>query len=216
MRPPVRRLRRRRHGPRATRALVVLALLGPGLLAGLSDDDPAGITTYSVLGADYGYELLWVLGVSVAALIVFHEIGARLGVATGKGLGTLLRERHGERWALAGLAVLLPANLGTCCAELAGISAALAPLRCPGVDRSTRRRARRDRADVRGLLPSRGARAAGAERGVRHVFRGACVLAQPRLGRGGSTGSSCRACPAAVRPPSSSSRRSARRSRRGA
>ena len=39
----------------------LLAVVGPGLLAGLSDDDPAGITTYSVLGAEHGYQLLWVL-----------------------------------------------------------------------------------------------------------------------------------------------------------
>jgi Mn2+/Fe2+ NRAMP family transporter len=113
------------------RGVAVLAVLGPGLLAGLSDDDPAGITTYSVLGAEHGYQLLWVLGVSVAALIVFHEIGARLGVATGRGLAALVRERHGRRWAVAGLAVLLPANFGTCCAELAGISTALEPLGVP-------------------------------------------------------------------------------------
>ena len=54
-------------------------MVGPGLLAGLSDDDPAGITTYSILGAKYGYELLWVLALSTAALIVFHELGVRLG-----------------------------------------------------------------------------------------------------------------------------------------
>lgn len=54
--------------------------LGPGLLAGLSDDDPAGITTYAILGARYGYQLLWVLPLSTVALIVFHELGARMGV----------------------------------------------------------------------------------------------------------------------------------------
>jgi Mn2+/Fe2+ NRAMP family transporter len=131
MRPPVRRLRRRRPPRRVPRVLAALAILGPGLLAGLSDDDPAGITTYSVLGTEHGYRLLWVLAVSVAALVVFHEIGARLGLASGSGLGVLVRERYGRRWALAGLAVLLPANLGTCCAELAGISAALAPFGIP-------------------------------------------------------------------------------------
>ena len=45
----------------------LLAIVGPGLLAGLSDDDPAGITTYSILGADFGYKLLWVLLVSTGA-----------------------------------------------------------------------------------------------------------------------------------------------------
>ena len=75
----------------------LLAVVGPGLLAGLSDDDPAGITTYSILGAKYGYELLWVLALATAALIVFHELGVRLGIVTGKGLLTLVREHYGPR-----------------------------------------------------------------------------------------------------------------------
>src|SRR5664279_4566664 len=89
-------LTRRRHKLlRAGSVAALLAVVGPGLLAGLSDDDPAGITTYSILGAKYGYELLWVLALSTAALIVFHELGVRLGIVTGKGLLTLVRERYG-------------------------------------------------------------------------------------------------------------------------
>ena len=100
--PPVAtlhwRLARRRHLLlRGGTAAALLAVVGPGLLAGLSDDDPAGITTYSILGAKYGYELLWVLALSTAALIVFHELGVRLGIVTGKGLLTLVRERYGGR-----------------------------------------------------------------------------------------------------------------------
>ena len=76
---------------------ILLAVVGPGLLAGLSDDDPAGITTYSILGAEHGYQLLWVLTVSTAALVVFHELGARMGIVTGQGLLGLIRERAGER-----------------------------------------------------------------------------------------------------------------------
>ncbi len=68
-----------------------------GLLAGLSDDDPAGITTYSVLGADHGYQLLWVLLLSTIALIVFHTLAARMGVITGQGLIGLVRQRYGVR-----------------------------------------------------------------------------------------------------------------------
>jgi len=80
------RLARRRHFLlRAGTMAALLAVVGPGLLAGLSDDDPAGITTYSILGAKYGYELLWVLTLSTAALIVFHELGVRLGIVTGRG-----------------------------------------------------------------------------------------------------------------------------------
>jgi len=103
----------------------LLAVVGPGLLAGLSDDDPAGITTYSILGAKYGYELLWVLALSTAALIVFHELGVRLGIVTGKGLLTLVRERYGGRAAGLVLSALVIANTGTLCAEFAGVAAGM-------------------------------------------------------------------------------------------
>jgi NRAMP (natural resistance-associated macrophage protein)-like metal ion transporter len=103
----------------------LLAVVGPGLLAGLSDDDPAGIATYSILGAEYGYRLLWVLTLSTAALIVFHELGVRLGIVTGKGLLTLVRERYGARAAGLVLGALVIANTGTLCAEFAGVAAAM-------------------------------------------------------------------------------------------
>ncbi len=114
-----------RVGPRKARLLALVAVLGPGLLAGLSDDDPAGITTYSILGAEYGYELLWVLALSTVALVVFHELGARIGVVTGKGLLRLVRERYGPRAAGVALTALLVANLGTLCAEFAGVAAGM-------------------------------------------------------------------------------------------
>jgi Mn2+/Fe2+ NRAMP family transporter len=105
--------------------VALLAVMGPGLLAGLSDDDPAGITTYSVLGADYGYRLLWVLTLSTIALVVFHEIAARTGVVTGKGLAALVRERYGSRAVGVALTALVVANVGTLCAEFAGIAAGM-------------------------------------------------------------------------------------------
>lgn len=74
-----------RPGAIRTRAAALLAVVGPGLLAGLSDDDPAGITTYSVLGADHGYQLLWVLLLSTVALVVFHTLAARMGWSPGRG-----------------------------------------------------------------------------------------------------------------------------------
>jgi Mn2+/Fe2+ NRAMP family transporter len=102
-----------------------VGVLGPGLLAGLSDDDPAGITTYSILGADYGYRLLWVLAVSTVALIVFHELAVRTGVVTGKGLMRLVRERYGHRRTQFALGALVVANVGTICAEFAGVAAGM-------------------------------------------------------------------------------------------
>jgi Mn2+/Fe2+ NRAMP family transporter len=126
----VSRQLRRRHGqpPLGARAArlglpAFLAVLGPGLLAGLSDDDAAGIATYSLVGARYGYTLLWVLVISVAALVVFHEVGARLGLVTGRGLVALVRSAHGPSAALVVTATLVVANAGTTCAEFAGIAA---------------------------------------------------------------------------------------------
>jgi NRAMP (natural resistance-associated macrophage protein)-like metal ion transporter len=117
--------RRRRLLLRSGGLAALLAVVGPGLLAGLSDDDPAGITTYSILGAKYGYELIWVLVLSTGALIVFHELGVRLGIVTGKGLLTLVREHYGPIGAGVVLAALVVANIGTLCAEFAGVAAGM-------------------------------------------------------------------------------------------
>jgi NRAMP (natural resistance-associated macrophage protein)-like metal ion transporter len=123
---------RRRHGlPPLGASLrrfgvpAFVAVVGPGLLAGLSDDDPAGITTYSIVGARYGYELLWVLSLSVVALVVFHELGSRLGLATGLGLVALVRAKYVPRRAFVVAGTLVVANAGTTCAEFAGVAAGL-------------------------------------------------------------------------------------------
>lgn len=105
--------------------LMLLAVVGPGVLAGLSDDDPAGITTYSILGADFGYRLLWTLLISTAALVLFHDLAARLGIATGKGLVAVIRLRYGAKAGVSSAGFLIIANLGTTAAEMAGIAAGL-------------------------------------------------------------------------------------------
>lgn len=108
-----------------TGALVAfLAVLGPGLLAGLSDDDPAGITTYSVLGADHGYRLLWIIPASTILLVQFHLMAVRIGAATGKGFVGIIRDKWGKGAAYTAIVGLMFANFGTICAEYAGISAA--------------------------------------------------------------------------------------------
>lgn len=101
-----------------------LAVLGPGLLAGLSDDDPAGITTYSVLGADHGYRLLWIIPASTVLLVQFHLMAVRIGAASGKGFVHVIRDRWGRGWGYFAVLALLFANFGTICAEYAGIAAA--------------------------------------------------------------------------------------------
>lgn len=102
----------------------LLGVMGPGIIAGLSDDDPAGIATYSTLGAKYGYQLLWVLLISTFALIIFQDLGARIGVVTRQGMIGLVRQKYGARSGMLSATVLVIANIGTMTAEFAGIAAA--------------------------------------------------------------------------------------------
>jgi Mn2+/Fe2+ NRAMP family transporter len=107
------------------RLLAALAVLGPGLVSGFADNDAGGITTYSLAGAHFGYALLWVILASQVVLFFTQEMGARLGLATGKGLMGLIRERWGVRWTVFAAALMLTANLGSTVAEFAGIGSAL-------------------------------------------------------------------------------------------
>ncbi len=107
------------------RFLAVLGVLGPGLVSGFADNDAGGITTYSLAGAKFGYDLLWVILASQVVLFFTQEVGARLGLATGQGLTGLARERFGVRWAAFLGGTMLVANLGSTVAEFAGAGAAL-------------------------------------------------------------------------------------------
>ena len=106
--------------------LALLAALGPGLISGFADNDAGGITTYSVVGAQFGYDLMWVVLASMIALAITQEMGARLGLATGQGFGGLIRQQYGVKRSVFALGVMLLANLGDTVAEFAGIGAALA------------------------------------------------------------------------------------------
>ena len=82
------------------------ALVGPGLLTGASDDDPSGIGTYSQVGAQFGYGMLWTMLFSYPLMVAAQLTCARIGRVTGKGLAGNLRE-HYPRWALYPLVLLL-------------------------------------------------------------------------------------------------------------
>ena len=77
----------------------VLRALGPGLVTGAADDDPSGIATYSQVGAQFGYELAWILLFSYPLMAAMQEIAARIGCVTGLGIAQNLR-RHYPRWLL--------------------------------------------------------------------------------------------------------------------
>ncbi len=115
----------RRFKYQLIRIAPILLVIGPGIISGSVDNDAGGITTYSVAGAQFGTTLLWVLFLTTFSLAVTQEVGARLGIATGKGLAALIREKFGVRWTTFIMIVLLIANLGTIAAEFAGIAAAL-------------------------------------------------------------------------------------------
>src|SRR5947209_6704967 len=105
------------------RLLPLFAVIGPGIISGSVDNDAGGITTYSVAGANFGYSLLWVLTITTLSLAITQEVGARMGLVTGKGLASLIREKFGLAWTTFIMAVLLVANLGTIAAEFAGVAA---------------------------------------------------------------------------------------------
>jgi NRAMP (natural resistance-associated macrophage protein)-like metal ion transporter len=106
--------------------------MGPGIITGFAGNDAGGVTTYTAVGAHYGFALLWLLFLSTAGLVVIQEMCARMGAVTGKGLSDLIRERFGVRWTIVAMAALLVANGSNVVAEFAGVAASLELL---GVDR---------------------------------------------------------------------------------
>lgn len=103
---------------------VVLGVLGPGIITGNVDNDAGGITTYSVIGARFGYSMLWVLLLITFTLAMIQEMCARMGVVTGKGLADLIRERFGVRVTMVVMALLLFTNLTNTMGEFAGVAGA--------------------------------------------------------------------------------------------
>lgn len=109
---------------RLRRLGAALAFLGPGLIAGAAGDDAGGIATYASVGAQYGYDLLWVIGPITVSLIVIQLQVARMGVVTGKGFAELIREEFGVKWTAFAMLVLIIANGTVTIAEFAGVAAA--------------------------------------------------------------------------------------------
>jgi NRAMP (natural resistance-associated macrophage protein)-like metal ion transporter len=100
------------------------ANLGPGLVTGAADDDPSGISTYSVTGASFGYAPLWTALFSFPLMAAVQLMCARLGMVTGYGLAGVVR-RNCPRWILWGTcAILLTANVFNIGADLGGMAAA--------------------------------------------------------------------------------------------
>jgi Mn2+/Fe2+ NRAMP family transporter len=106
------------------RILTYLAILGPGMITANAGNDAGGIATFASVGADFGYQLLWILIPITISLGIVQEMCARMGAVTGKGLADLIRERFGVRWTALVMLSLLVANAGVTVSEFVGIAAA--------------------------------------------------------------------------------------------
>src|SRR6202161_3819960 len=105
-----------------TRLAILLAIVGPGLIVMVGDNDAGGVSTYAQAGQNYGYSLLWVLLLLVPALIVNQEIVVRLGAVTGVGHARLINERFGRGWGFFSVGDLFLLNFLTIVTEFIGIS----------------------------------------------------------------------------------------------
>jgi Mn2+/Fe2+ NRAMP family transporter len=111
--------------PRRTwrqRLLTLLAILGPGIIVMVGDNDAGGVSTYAQAGQNYGYSLLWTLLLLVPVLIVNQEMVVRLGAVTGVGHARLINERFGRFWGLFSVGDLFILNFLTIVTEFIGIS----------------------------------------------------------------------------------------------
>ena len=107
------------------RILMLLAFMGPGIIAANAGNDAGGIATYASAGAQFGYRTLFAMVLVTVALVVVQEMCARLGAYTGEGLGALIREQFSIRVTAFALVALIVANVGLVVSEFAGIAAAL-------------------------------------------------------------------------------------------
>ena len=100
------------------------AELGPGLVTGAADDDPSGISTYSVTGAAFGYAPLWIALFSFPLMVSVQLMCARLGMVTGKGLAGVVRTRFPRSVLWGACSLLIVANVVNIGADLGGMAEA--------------------------------------------------------------------------------------------
>jgi Mn2+/Fe2+ NRAMP family transporter len=113
--------------PRRTwrrRLLTLAAIVGPGLIVMVGDNDAGGVSTYAQAGQDFGYSLLWTLLLLIPVLIVNQEMVVRLGAVTGVGYARLIKERFGPFWGWFSVGGIFLLNFLTISTEFIGISLA--------------------------------------------------------------------------------------------
>ncbi|NTV35592.1 MAG: divalent metal cation transporter [Anaerolineaceae bacterium] len=115
------------------RIVIFLSVFGPATITAMSDNDAAGVATYSVAGAKLGYPILFVLGIITILLGVTQEMGMRLTLVTRRGLADLIREKFGVKVALLIFSALLIANMGTIIGNMSAIRVTSSMLNFPAI-----------------------------------------------------------------------------------
>ncbi|MBV9093857.1 MAG: divalent metal cation transporter, partial [Streptosporangiaceae bacterium] len=105
--------------------ITFLAIVGPGLIVMVGDNDAGGVSTYGQAGQNYGYSLLWTLILLIPVLIINQEMVVRLGAVTGVGHARLINERFGRFWGWFSVGDLFLLNFLTIVTEFIGVSLAL-------------------------------------------------------------------------------------------
>lgn len=103
------------------RIIIFLGVLGPSVVTTMAGNDGAGVVTYSVAGAQLGYAILFTLPILTILWAVTQEMGSRIAIVTGKGLGDIIRERFGVRIAMFIFAMLLIGNFGNIITNVAAL-----------------------------------------------------------------------------------------------
>ena len=117
--------RKRRHSEEQPEHRSLLATLGPGFITGASDDDPSGIATYSQVGAQFGYGMLWTMPFSWPLMTAIQAISARIGRITGHGIAGNLRRYYPHWLGRAIVALMVVANVINIGADIAAMGEAL-------------------------------------------------------------------------------------------
>ncbi|GAC1374139.1 MAG: Nramp family divalent metal transporter [Acidimicrobiales bacterium] len=104
------------------RLITLAAIMGPGLIVMIGDNDAGGVATYTQAGQNYGYSMLWVLVLLIPVLIIAQEMVVRLGAVTGVGHARLIYERFGRFWGFFSVGDLFILNFLTIVTEFIGIS----------------------------------------------------------------------------------------------
>ena len=107
------------------RLLTLLAIMGPGLIVMIGDNDAGGVSTYAQAGQNFGLSLLWTLPLLIPVLVVNQEMVVRLGAVTGVGHARLINERFGRFWGAFSVGDLFILNFLTIATEFIGVSLSL-------------------------------------------------------------------------------------------